>query len=573
MSSSDSYELRLLQGGRCLGEAVAPRSAPGTVAQAPELLDAGEPVSVELVRPEGLSVPARLRVGREPVLTLAPDRARAAEPLGALLRDEVGETEFVLEEAAADEAEGFRPVVTLEIVLRPRPHVARLFETLVRDLEAAHAGLAQDLVSRSRVRLRGRVGVLSAEHDIERMEGLRDRFTRALERIGGQPSAALERRMELRPWRPGDVVPSAGLARLASEPGTVLGPGGRVAALGRAWIARSRLTTDLAEHRHLREGLQRLDRRAAVLAAHCERMAGFYERERRRWSPTVFESRYRSRLDVLAALTRRADAAGADFRRLVQTYPFLRDAGPPRARLEPTPVWLNRPGYRAAYDALLEADVRGGPLVGGREEIQARFRSLATLYEYWCFVKVVELCRKRFGSPAPLHGFELVDDVYRPELRSGQRFRFPLGSGAWLIAAYEPDFPPVDARGGGAGLRAALSTGTLRPDITVEIEKPGAPPAILVLDAKSVEHFEREDLWKPTDYRSRIFDPATGGQPVRQVFFLHRDASAGLLVNLPGYLEGRYGDRGSSVIGAVSFLPDRTDAVDRVIGRFVATCA
>lgn len=205
--------------------------------------------------------------------------------------------------------------------------------------------------------------------------------------------------------------------------------------------------------------------------------------------------------------------------------------------------------------------------------MRIRYRRLSTLYEYWCFVKVVEMVRSMegMGPPEPRDTFAVIDDVYRPELEPGQSFRFGWGRERWVTVTYEPEFPPLGRPAAVAHpFRASLSAGTLRPDVTVAIERPGSPPTTLVLDAKSVSRFEPEMLFEPTDYRTRICDPATGDQPVRQVFFLHRDASAKPLVNVPGYLEQRTGNRASSLLGAVPFLPDRTELARRVIERFLS---
>jgi hypothetical protein len=51
-------------------------------------------------------------------------------------------------------------------------------------------------------------------------------------------------------------------------------------------------------------------------------------------------------------------------------------------------------------------------------------------------------------------------------------------------------------------------------------ERANDPPVMLVLDAKSVSHFREERFWDVSDYRSRVCDPETGHQPVRQVFLL-----------------------------------------------------
>jgi hypothetical protein len=301
-----------------------------------------------------------------------------------------------------------------------------------------------------------------------------------------------------------------------------------------------------------------------------------YESERRRWGraqedgTSVFERRYLPRIRALQVWDRDAREMSAAFASMLDGASFLRGAGSVRGPLVPTPLFLNRPGYQEAYAALRDAAELGDGLPLG-EALRVRYRSLSTLYEYWCFVKTVELLRERedLGAPEPREAFTVIDGLYRPELEPGQAFRFPRRGGGFVTVTYEPEFPPVGYGRAGATFRAALGTGTLRPDITVAVEPTAAPPAMLVLDAKSVAHFREERFWDVSDYRSRICDPETGHQPVRQVFLLHRDAGRAPLVNVPGYLEGRTGSVASSILGAVTFLPDRMTALRRVLERFL----
>ncbi len=579
MTSSISYELAVRQRGRLLGAVAAGEIDPHAQAAAAEEAQADAPLAVRVLRPAGARTLGRVRVGDAVLCVLQPGQTTIEAPTDAL-REEYGEARIVYEEAAPEDPGTGHPLLELSLALRARPDIEALYERLVSDLEAVHAGLAQDVLSRTTHRAalgRALAAPIRPEADVGRLERLCDALARALARIGPQPSTALVRETRRARWRPGDLLRPAAVGLTVRESGTVVVEG-RVRALGRVRIDRTRTTTDTPEHRHLREGARRLEARSRALARHCRRMADLYMADRARWGrdrdaeSSVFAKRALPRVRVLEGFEERALSLAGRFRRLVDEHEFVAAAGPARSRLAPTPIFVNRPGYREAYAALREAEGVAGALVGG-EEVRLRYRQLSTLFEYWCFVKVVEIVRQQpgMGAPEPNDAIEVIDDVYRPELAPGQSFRFPFGKGRLVTVSYEPDFPPPDRRSEVPHpFRAALSDAPLRPDVTLRLDREGEPPAILVLDAKSQGRFDPRTLWETTDYRTRIFDPATGHQPVRQVFLLHRDAQAPPLVNLPGYLDERTGDRRSSILGAIPFLPDRTETARRVVERFLA---
>lgn len=577
MTSSSSYEMRLLRSGETFAAVSAPAVDPVCEDAVPGEIHARDAIAVEVRRPAGM-LWGRVRVGPDIVLVLQPGVVSLrGDVLG--LDDEFGETAFVYEEFDPDEPDQGTTLLTLHVVLRTAPAVEALYERLIADLEAVHAGLARDVVGRTWHRVSAGVAApppTSAEELLRRLTKLRTDFAGALDRIGAQPSLALDRRVERARWRPSDVVPAARIGDLAREDGVVI-EDGAVRVITRARVLRTHVTTDIAEHRHLREGLLRLRDRAALLARQCLVAAELYSRERVRWGragddgTSVYERRYLPRVRALQGFSEEARVLERAFAALVADADFLRQAGPPRAVLAPTPLFLNRGGYREGYVALREAAVLGEGLPLG-DALRVRYRRLSDLYEYWCFVKVVTLLRERadLDRPEPREAFAVIDGTYRPELEPGQSFRFPRAGGGYVAVTYEPEFPPAGGRRSAAAYLASLGTGTLRPDVTVAVERPGAPTAILVLDAKSVARFREKQLFEISDYRSRIFEPATGNQPVKQVFLLHREAGREPVVNLPGYLDARVGGRDSSLLGAVQLLPDRDTAVRRVLERFLA---
>ncbi len=578
MTSSSSFELWVAQGAERV-EVKAGALDPTASTVAPVEFRTDRALELGVRRPEGLTTGGRVRLGDQVLVVLPPGQERI-ETRVPELRDEWGEADFVYEEYDPDDPSEGNVLLRLTVLLRTRPEVEALYEHLVEDLERVHAGLAEDLLGRTRhLRAggRARAAPLRPEEDVERLRQLEESLAKALARIGTQPSRMLLREPSRARWRPGDHVRPAAVGALTAERETVV-RGRRVLAIGPAEVLRTRTTTDIGEHRQIRSGISFLLARARAVASYCERAADLYERERARWGrpsdpeSSVFERRYGPRLRALDGWKQRAQSTEGRLRDLLERYDFISEAGPARTALAPTPTFLNRLGYREAYAVLREARALAGSFIGS-EEVRIRYRRLSTLYEYWCFVKVVEMVRSMegMGPPEPRDTFAVIDDVYRPELEPGQSFRFGWGTERWVTVTYEPEFPPLGRPAAVAHpFRTSLSNGTLRPDVTVTIERHGSPPTILVLDAKSVSRFEPEMLFEPTDYRTRICDPTTGDQPVRQVFFLHRDAPAKPLVNVPGYLEQRTGNRASSLLGAVPFLPDRTELARRVIERFVS---
>lgn len=579
MTSSSFFEIEIRQRGRVFGLVRAEEHELPKTGAADAAVESDTHVDLMVTRPPGATTRGSVRIGTELVLVLAPgvpqNRARVDS-----LKDDYGEARFVYEEADPDEPGEATTVLELRIEVKGREETIALTERLVAELEAIYVGLAEDVVSRTthrKTESRSAPSLLRPEQEISALERLRGQIAAALARIGAQPSTALVREVRSDRWRPGDSVRTSRLGELARDPETVV-VGGRFRGLGRAPVSRARLTADIPEHRHIRAALKRLERRAGSILEHCSRSAVLLEKDEARWgggratAATVFEERHLPRIKEFRRLAERAETLRSAFRQLRESHPFVDHASAPRSRLAPTPTFLNRAGYREAYGALAEADALSGALVAG-DEIVMRYRSLSSLYEFWCFVAVVKLLSDLMGKPEGEARFELVDEVFRPELAPGQEFHFRSGD-ARVTATYEPDFTPATRRPGapGAGVsrfRAALATAPLRPDVTVAFEAPGQEPLILVLDAKSGARFDRDALWNVSDYRSLIFDPETGHQPVRQLFLLHRDVRAGVTCSLPGYLEGRFGRASHSVIGAVPMTPGRLDDARRVLVRFL----
>lgn len=563
--------IAIAQGGKLLARfLLSGRDHPPT-----PRIDARRPLEVVVQRASSAAgAHAKVALGGETALVLTPGQT-SGRAVVTTLREEVGEVELEWIEIDPDDPGGESAASLLgRIALVPDPEVAALHARLIGDLEEIHVGLARDVVGRTVHRM-GTGGdeaqLLRPEQEVERIAALYRRLSVAMQRIGSQPSQALAREPVLRRYRPGDRVPLSALGRLAASGETTV-QDGRVQVGGRMVVLRTRITDDIGEHRHIRATCLNLARRARALARHFSAAAASFGGERQRWGEGgVFESEAMPRMRRYEGLRDRSVDLEGKLRSLVVQHRFLAEAQAPRTAPAPTPIFLNRSGYREAWRVLRETRAAPGVLVAG-DELHVRFKSLARLYEYWCFLQVVLVLREWLGAPLFDASFALVDDVYRPDLRPGQTFHFAAGD-AEVRVVYEPDIAPDGWRRplGDAALpefRAALSSAPLRPDVWVEIAR-GGTRTVLVLDAKSKARFTREDLGSYTDYRTRVFMPDTGAQPVRQVFFLHRDAGQPPLESLPGWLEGVRGDGSSWVLGAVALLPDRTAMLQVVLARFL----
>lgn len=571
MTSSSCSELRVQQGAALLCRVELPTQGEVQHERVVTAADGHRSLELSLQRSGPARTTLRVHCGKDLCLVLPPGAERRSASLS--LRDEYGELVLRCTESSADAGETTELRLVLALPIAADAQTARLYETLVTELEAIHLGLAREVVGRTQLRWgesRRRPRMLRPEEECQALAQTLDRLEAALHRIRRQPAQKIEPRRSYARWRPGDRLAPGGLAALLREPETVFS-GRRPVALGRARVLRKRISLDIPEHRALRAGLVQLDRRAQRLAAHCEASAQAVRQAGRAWGEggEVHAQEFRPLLQGYADLIDQAEDLQRRAQGLLERNAFLREAGAPRSTLQPTPLFRDGAGYREAYAALQTAELGVAPLVSG-EEFRIHLRSLARLYEYWCYVQVVLGLRRLLGVAPDPQGFEVVDEVYRPDLQPGQYASFALPGGGELRVSYEPEILPHEWRDpGGHRFRASLSSAPLRPDVLLEVDRPGLPPAAMVLDAKSKTSFGREDLARPTDYRSRIFDPESGCQPVRQVFFLHRAERDGQWESLPGYLAGRRGGADSWVIGALPCLPWQLERLEGLLARFL----
>lgn len=571
MTSSGSFEVEVEQGG--LSRRVrASLQTPGATTSLDLTLRSNRPARVTLRA--DIDATLQLRCGDRLLAVLPSGQEVATADIGPQIRDLHGE--LVIDVIAVDDlaTEVLLHCITTPIEATPQTRMLR--ERIISDLDRIHVGLAHDVLGSSAQRMgwsgKARLFDPAAEH--ARLTSYERALSGALSTIGSQPSSILTRSRERARWRPGDLFDSGAIQSLVRDQQLVM-RGGRALNVGTIDSRRTRMSLDLAEHRHIRAGLVFLARRSRRLSAACRRSAEYLMSEEQAWgaarreSPSIFEQRHAPRIRRFHDWAARGDSLGHRFGQMLDSHDFLVGVGEPRSQLEPTPIFMNRNGYREAYATLREVYSTHG-LAVDTAEIQLRLRSLDTLYEYWTFIRTVAILRGMLGTPEPDVSFRIVDEMYRPDLEPRQSFRWTIEGRATLEAIYEPEIPPAHwHRSGPRGMCASLVSAPLRPDILLVLDRPGEPLRAIALDAKNTTSFSRDRLWEYSDYRTLIHDSRSGEQPVRWMFFLHRDEGSEMS-SYPDFDRNQAIPPSTSILGGLPFMPDHTEPLTRLLGRFLA---
>ena len=567
-SSMSSAEVLLELAGRQLGNVVLDASESTAETTICEVVDATTSRGLYVI--VRTTVGADLRIGLHNLARVTAGESRYPVPLDDLL----GEVELQLELAAVNEEEPPR-IARLRFLVEGTTATREAYETILADLERLQPRLLQEVGGAITLQREQQLRSVDPDHEVRILQDWSQRLHRALLRIEERPFDSIAAKATYRAWRPGDEL-ADDIQDVVLAEGTVF-RAQQIVAIGRVRVRELERSLDVPEHRHLALGVRLLRVRARALERWCEGVLDAYESDRQRWGggpESVDEQRNGSRrrqLRMHVRTTRQVDQALGELARRSQ---ILMHVPPTVGTLRPTPLWLARREYRDAYDVLRELAWHGGSILVG-DEFRVRLRGLDQLFEYWCFTRTLLAVAARLGGSVDGSLFRLVDDVYRPDLRPGLVVRFRGSDGAEVAVGYEPGFPVREPRRVDALLpgpyRSMLGTGELRPDIVVRLDRPGGAPRLLVLDAKNTERFDRDQLFKVSDYRSRIVNPATGHQPARWMTCLHRDVARTLVENVPGLLDGKRGDWENFYIAGLCVLPDQGERLQQLIARFLET--
>ncbi|MEQ8763477.1 MAG: DUF2357 domain-containing protein [Planctomycetota bacterium] len=572
MTSSNCFEIRIEQRDRNAASLRIERHHLPARLGYPQSVAADRAPRLHVVVPSGFSG-LRLLLGADLVGVVREDVSPLRVDLTDRLRDSWGEA--VLSATMPNE-EDETPDLLFEVLipLDASPQLDKLYEHLIAELESVHLGLARDILgTSSRLAERVQPRVFEPTIEAKELEAIYERMRLALLPIRKQPSSEVTREPKRVRWRPGDRLDGRATRDLVRQV-DLEWRGRRPQRIGHLVVQRPTLSFDIPEHRHLRAGLERLAGRAERLVEGCERAIDLISAEKVNWGAettsmaSVYDQRFRPRVEKLQRIADSGRELARRYRWLIESNEFIRTAGKPRRKLAPTPLFVRRAGYREVYRLLQETRRSSGVLLDD-QEVRIHFRSLDLLYEYWCFITVVRDLKTMLGPPLEGSGFLVVDEIYRPELKPGQRFTWQRDS-MRVEAYYEPSIPPAASPSKGPrGWRSALVGAPLRPDVLVIREGPDGVRA-LVLDAKNTSRYGWKRLFEASDYRTLVYDPGNGRQPIRQAVFLHRDEQ-GFHCTTPNYFEesGALPPELFS-LASVPLRPEQTEPLEHVLRRFLA---
>ncbi len=267
---------------------------------------------------------------------------------------------------------------------------------------------------------------------------------------------------------------------VAAELQEALRPGGGLLPRDIA-TSRSAPTTDTYEHRLLKHLLTLLLRRARAIGVLAGR-----EAERLNTSTALLggAGTRHTRVSQIAA----GCAAAVQLLRELRSLPFLAEVGPLSAFRGITPVFQRDPSYREVYRTWQA--LRAHPYIAfDSPHFAIPIADLPHLYERWC---ALEVARALLALGGEVREQRLV--VRRREAGEEDELEFSVElaeqvpllvvqvDSFTLTLRYQPRYrPPATAR---AGALESLDRHTHVPDLAIEVNRPGAAPQVLVLDAK-----------------------------------------------------------------------------------------
>ena len=378
---------------------------------------------------------------------ISPDESSPEVIAGSInFRNQVGRSRF-------DITVDGRVEFTLEVEVYPSKLDYREdYEQLVAEVQWYSHALAFDYLKATYHTAQRREGPPTALEWALQLRSVVDDLERGLWQIGRHPIRGLRR--ELHTVRAERVRRADSSVRRALRIGGGAGPlielhdGYRM----RSSIptARAEPTLDTPEHRWLADKVRRAHRRVSEILHHEE-------------------SRLRSGQKHAVAL-KELRAIASRLEKLLGAEPLAGVSTLPPAGFGSLQL-LGSPGYREAYEALIALQL-GLRLDGDAAEIA--LKDISTLYEYWCFLAVLDIVSQRCG--ASFDARQLVDsgsNGLRVLLRKGitQSVTLALDARRRIRLEYNPQYNNY----------VLLSQ---QPDIVIAVEELGRPTVRIVLDAK-----------------------------------------------------------------------------------------
>lgn len=421
------------------------------------------------------------------------------------------------------------------------------YEQILAEVQDLLTALAFEFLTATHTNAQHRDGPPTALEWALQLRNVIDDLDRGLRHVARRPIRGLRR--EVRTVRAERVRrPDAAVLRAAR---TGAGQGGWVQLDGGSQIRallptrRAEPTLDTQEHRWFAEHVSRARRHLVQLIT--------LEDGRNRPG-----ARHAAALSELCQIEARLDG-------LLRLEPLEAATEPPSAGFMSLQL-LGAPGYREAARALIALQL-GLRLEGNALELS--LKDISTLYEYWCYLAVLDIVARRTGSPVDARNLVQVSAAgLQVMLRKGRSSasHFPLADGRRIRVEYNPRYDT----------HVLLSQ---QPDIVIAVEEPGRPTVRVVLDAKyrvdaSIENREKLGIvGPPADalnvlhrYRDAILteepSPDESCRVARSVVYA---ASLYPAVDVDAeFAESKLARQLRAVgVGAIPFLPSNRELVTR----------
>jgi uncharacterized protein len=339
------------------------------------------------------------------------------------------------------------------------------YTAMLEDVHSLAAGLALE-----HLRATHRLGAATGGRSSSRLEWIAllrhlvSDIERAMHHVSQHPVRALQREHHL--VRAELLRRSDGRLRQAVRSGRGQGPSiqlrNGVSVRHRLPELRPTPTLDTLEHRWLALQLQRIRRELARITQEEHRRIRLAGKPRNRNGDP--SARDEQALEELEQLENR-------IARLERLEPIVECKGPPPPEFASLQL-QGAPGYKEAYRNLTilrqGLSIRGGP-------VELSVKDIHLLYEYWCFLGLVQAVADILNTTIPVSGLiEVRDEGLRVRLQRGrtQSIPFKLPGGRCLEVTYNPTFQDTDV---------LLPQ---QPDFVLTFTDPHWPTVRLVLDAK-----------------------------------------------------------------------------------------
>ncbi len=525
-----------------------------------------------------------LLLGDERVVEIPEGEERLVLEAGRHFDDYIGEGSITVRE----EREGkMLPVFQITVPIVPHKISLTMCTWMIRDLLEIHPGFLFDFVSRSRLSPReipGGAFHQGPEAELDRIERFVVKVEEGFRAIGERPASILTLDHEVRRYRSGTDLDTNSITWL-SRHHYVLEGARPDRFQPRKILTRVRNESlDIYEHRILRTLLFWLIDRLEALAEQCMRIEEHLEEKRAAWDThrrrgkkTVWEQDDLPRLERIREIRQRIRHLQQRLCDDIEAYPFLREAGTSELDLYPSQIFLNRPPYRRLYEEIRrfldDARYRFDD-----SHLKYGIKRLSALFEYWCFVKVVETMNAILQQ-TPSGAFKMTHETYLPTPEPGQSFRYELDGRRWLEVTFNKEYLPKKEalrKGYGYG-RAKFARLALRPDISIELWRPrvSAPDLAIILDAKFTRKITPFHWREFSDYSRLVYEFRTGRQFIRQRWLLYPGENPGerVLCNIPEYLQGKVNAPDLFIDGSIPVVPDErsgriSSGLEEVITRW-----